>query len=220
VAARQSRRATGVTARALREQFVPQRSNGKAPDQGPMGPGPVPGWAWSTRQCGMLSSRPIGFARSTPLILPVGPVGPVGPTSLYTVFPRPRALQGQVLLICATRPAFSICTSCQPCSKWTKRDEACRPAPCLLPPPLLTTCPGSALVAERSQRRKHLRTMKEPVARTASPYTDPAVKGPRSQQLHSSSGISPQARKSKSPPPSSELSDGGGTTANLLPSAR
>lgn len=38
--------------------------------------------------------------------------------------------------------------------------------------------------------------MKDPVARTASPYVDPTVKGPRSQQLHS--GYSAQARKSKS----------------------
>lgn len=32
---------------------------------------------------------------------------------------------------------------------------------------------------------KSLRTMKDPVQRTASPYTDPSVKGPRSQQLFS-----------------------------------
>lgn len=30
---------------------------------------------------------------------------------------------------------------------------------------------------------KSLRTMKDPVQRTASPYVDPSIKGPRSQQL-------------------------------------
>lgn len=37
---------------------------------------------------------------------------------------------------------------------------------------------------------KTIRTMAEPVLRTASPYTDPAVKGPKSQQLSSGLGRS------------------------------
>lgn len=39
--------------------------------------------------------------------------------------------------------------------------------------------------------------MKDPVARTASPYTDPSVKGPRSQQLLHAGQLSSTARKSK-----------------------
>jgi len=135
----------------------------------------------SSRQGGMLSSHPIGAA-TKPLI----PMGSLGPTHLYT---RPRVLQGHAALINATRSTFSISASCQPCIKWTRRDPN-TPASSSLPPhPLLATA--------RPLRRKHLRTMKEPVARTASPYTDPTVKGPRSQQLHS--GHLSQARKSTSP---------------------
>ena len=49
---------------------------------------------------------------------------------------------------------------------------------CQLPRPLL---PHPPKPPEREHSKKHLRTMKDPVARTNSPYTNPSVKGPRSQ---------------------------------------
>ncbi|KAH9886511.1 hypothetical protein F4778DRAFT_758107, partial [Xylariomycetidae sp. FL2044] len=49
--------------------------------------------------------------------------------------------------------------------------------------PTLPSLSKSKLTISRS-----LRTMADPLPRTASPYTDPSVKGPKSQQL--SSGLS------------------------------
>jgi hypothetical protein len=177
-----SRSATGVSASCSGNNSCPSGPIAGSPIQLPSNPGVFrleEHFSKFWPPSGMLSSRPIGPG------LPLVPKGSVGPTSLYTVF-----------LICATRSTFSICTSCQPCIKWTKRESNVS-ASSLLPPPLLASCSRPAPIAERSCLRKHLRTMKDPVARTASPYTDPTVKGPRSQQLHS--GYSPQAVKSKSP---------------------
>jgi hypothetical protein len=57
---------------------------------------------------------------------------------------------------------------------------------------------SSSTSRELILKSQPLRTMNDPVARTASPYVDPSVKGPKSQQL--SSGLSRsllQDRKSK-----------------------
>jgi hypothetical protein len=78
----------------------------------------------------------------------------------------------------STRLAFSICASCQPCIKWIRRDPNAPASSSLSSHPLLSS-------GRPHRIDKHIRTMADPVARTASPYTDPTVKGPRSQQLHS-----------------------------------
>lgn len=149
---------------------------------------------------------------------PMASPGP-GPTPLYPVMVRmfsslPRALhQGttrQVVISSALALSVSICNIRQPCNKWT-RPSANTPAPPRPHRPLsilstLSTVrsdvPSRAEASSRcTARPATTRTMKDPVARTASPYVDPTVKGPRSQQLHS--GYSAQARKSKSSSPSS-----------------
>jgi hypothetical protein len=75
---------------------------------------------------------------------------------------------------------------------------------CYLPSNAITTSSSSsapAVVLQASDSLPspglldpHLRTMKEPVARTASPYVDPSIKGPRSQIL--TSGTQADLRKS------------------------
>lgn len=53
-----------------------------------------------------------------------------------------------------------------------------------------------------SRSSSSLRTMNDPVVRTASPYTDPSVKGPKSQQLtngHSHSLLQHSKSKSNQP---------------------
>ena len=63
--------------------------------------------------------------------------------------------------------------------------------------------PSSSRILSRylphTRALKTIRTMADPVLRTASPYTDPSVKGPRSQQLSTGHGHSLlQERKSES----------------------
>lgn len=143
---------------------------------------------------------------------PMASPGP-GPTPLYPVMVRmfsslPRALhQGttrQVVIssALALSVSVSICNARQPCNKWT-RPCANTPAPPRPHRPLSTLSTVRSDVPSRAEassrctaRPATTRTMKDPVARTASPYVDPTIKGPRSQQLHS--GYSAQARKSKS----------------------
>lgn len=93
-----------------------------------------------------------------------------GPTLLYTVTRLPRAWH-----ICHP-VVFPVNNDCQPCVKWIS--------------PLSTDAPTQ-------HSEKDIRAMKDPVARTASPYTDPSVKGPRSQLLASRY---PSAATSKSCP--------------------
>ena len=51
----------------------------------------------------------------------------------------------------------------------------------------------------RTPTLKTIRTMADPVLRTASPYTDPSVKGPRSQQLSTGLGRSLLQEKKSEP---------------------
>ncbi len=117
---------------------------------------------------GMLSSLPIGRGR----------VG--GPTSLYTRTPLPRVRQdGRPLVISTSRspslasPVFPVF----PSTRWITLKPTL-PNWSQLPRPSSAHAPKPP---DLERRRKHLRTMKDPVIRTDSPYTDPSVKGPRSQ---------------------------------------
>lgn len=89
-------------------------------------------------------------------------------------------------------PVFSIRNACLPCRKWIVRKPTL-PNWSQLPQPLSTVTPKPP---DRELDRKDLRTMKDPVARAASPYTDPTVKGPRSQILSSSGRFSSATSKS------------------------
>ena len=96
---------------------------------------------------------------------------PTGLLSLYILkafYPRSPGLSGQASPIAQLHITPAIRTHLYR-TKWN------------LPEPTGTLSPRS----EPSDRRtpQHLRTMKDPVARTASPYTDPSIKGPSSQRL-------------------------------------
>lgn len=133
-----------------------------------------------------------------------------GPHVLVSASALHQGTTRQVVISSALALSVSICNIRQPCNKWT-RPSANTPAPPRPHRPLsilptLSTVrsdvPSRAEASSRcTARPATTRTMKDPVARTASPYVDPTVKGPRSQQLHS--GYSAQARKSKSSSPSS-----------------
>lgn len=128
------------------------------------------------RKVGMLSSHLIGPARCH------------GSTALYIRTPLPRARQthhAPFLIITSLYPAYPVFSPCQPCIKWMSSKPASKPTPSnssQLPQPLPPRSPNSP---PSDQLEKHIRTMKDPVARTNSPYTDPSVKGPRSQLLSS-----------------------------------
>lgn len=102
-----------------------------------------------------------------------------GPTSIYTPTPLPRVRQdGRALVIKPSRPpapAYAVF----PSRKWIVR-EPTLPNWRQLPRPLSTSAPKPP---DLELAGKHLRTMKDPVARTDSPYNDPTVKGPRSKIL-------------------------------------
>ncbi|KAK4100468.1 hypothetical protein N658DRAFT_95983 [Parathielavia hyrcaniae] len=116
---------------------------------------------------GTLSSLPIGHATAR------------RSTSLYTPTPLPRVRKDCRLgVISAPRPP-SLLSPVFPSRKWTLH-KSTLPNSTQLPRPLSTLAPQSP---DLDQSRKHLRTMKDPVARIDSPYTDPSVKGPRSQIL-------------------------------------
>jgi phosphoenolpyruvate carboxykinase (ATP) len=116
---------------------------------------------------GMLSSLPIG--RATPR----------RPTPLYTLTPLPRVRKGCRLGVISPSRSRSLLSPVFPSRKWIPRKPTL-PSSTQLPRPLSTLAPKPP---DLELDRKHLRTMKDPVARTASPYTDPSVKGPRSQLL-------------------------------------
>jgi hypothetical protein len=73
---------------------------------------------------------------------------------------------------------------------------------CPLPSVLISAASHTPRYPQQTLRTlRNIRTMPDPVQRTASPYTDPAVKGPRSQQLTSGLARSRlQDDKSKLPP--------------------
>lgn len=179
IAASPSRKATrsdrGLL-QTLRKQFVAQRPNHCEPEAAPTRTRFSPGLGAVNRQVlqvGMLSSRLIGSALFT------------GPTSLYILTPLPR-----VCLISTSwstpaaypiRSVRSIHSGCQPCRKWIAHKPPSSSSS-QLPCSLSTLSPN---LSQHDGREKHLRTMNDPVARTASPYTDPSVKGPRSHLLSS-----------------------------------
>ena len=118
----------------------------------------------------MLSSLPIGRGRV------------VGPTSLYTRTPLPRVRQDARPLVISTSRSPSLVSPVFPVfpsRRWITH-EPTLPNWSQLPRPSSAHAPKPP---DLERRRKHLRTMKDPVTRTDSPYTDPSVKGPRSQIL-------------------------------------
>lgn len=111
--------------------------------------------------------------------LPIGQVSARRPTSLYTLTPLPRVRQDCRPLVISTSLSPSPVSPVFPSRKWISR-EPTLPNWCQLPRPCSTLAPRPP---ELDRSQKHLRTMKDPVARTASPYTDPSVKGPRHSLL-------------------------------------
>jgi len=132
--------------------------------------------------CGMLSSLAIGHTTAR------------GSTPLYMLTPRPRVRQTSRLLVIGTSLSQSLVLPVFPSRKWTLRQPTL-PNWCQHPQTLSTHAPKPP---DLRRFKKHLRSMKDPVARTSSPYTDPSVKGPRSQFL-TSHGQSSSAAKSMSP---------------------
>jgi phosphoenolpyruvate carboxykinase (ATP) len=130
----------------------------------------------------------------------IGPACVRGPTSLYTRTPPLRLSKTcQPLAISTSRsaspvyPVLSVRNACIPCRKWINLWPASSKWS-RLPHPLSTHVPK---LADFEHSREHLRTMKDPVIRTASPYIDPSVKGPRSK-LQAASGPSSLSANSKS----------------------
>ena len=146
----------------LRFEFVPQRPiSGFPPNQ------PV-----ECRQTPRVTPRAVTFLY--PRFRPS--------TSRYTISLPPRHLSS---LNTATtlRAPYSPTRALAPCtSEWNS-------APYVLSSSrILSRYLPSYLPSTRTL--KTIRTMADPVLRTASPYTDPSVKGPRSQQLSTGQGRS------------------------------
>ncbi|KAI1371054.1 hypothetical protein F4677DRAFT_321624 [Hypoxylon crocopeplum] len=99
------------------------------------------------------------FAISTPSISPI--------------YPRVRSM--------TSRPKFYLKFTCiaGPSSTTPFNQSRYRYSPFILG----WNCPFSFYKRIALRNLSTLRTMADPVFRTASPYTDPAVKGPKSQQL-------------------------------------
>jgi phosphoenolpyruvate carboxykinase (ATP) len=190
---------------ALRKQFVAQQGPRRA--QSPPArivthsqalarlarrshPGALPALAaLAARQGagGMLSSLPIGRGRAG------------GPTSIYTRTPLPRVRQDARPLAISTSRSPSLVSPVFPAFPSTRWITCTPTLPnwCQLPRPSSAHAPKPPGL---ERRRKHLRTMKDPVTRTDSPYTDPSVKGPRSQFLtegHASAAVN----STSCPPP-------------------
>jgi phosphoenolpyruvate carboxykinase (ATP) len=156
----------------LRKQFVAQRPNHRQPEASPT--------------CTRAHSRPgtPGHRQSPsgmPSLLPIGRAAARGPTSLYPRPPRPRVRQESRRFVISTSlhpsPAPPVSPG-SPSRKWISRIPTL-PSWCLLPRPLSTHAPKPP---DLERRRKHLRSMKDPVARSDSPSTtNPSTKGPRSQ---------------------------------------
>jgi phosphoenolpyruvate carboxykinase (ATP) len=156
----------------LRKQFVAQRPNHRQPEASPTctrahSRTGTPGHRQSPS--GMPSSLPIGRAAAR------------GPTSLYPRPPRPRVRQESRRFVISTSLHPSLAPPVCPVSpsrKWISRIPTL-PSWCLLPRPLSTHAPEPP---DLERRRKHLRSMKDPVARSDSlDITNPSTKGPRSQ---------------------------------------
>jgi phosphoenolpyruvate carboxykinase (ATP) len=111
--------------------------------------------------------------------LPIGPATARRPTFLYTLTPLPRVRKDCRLSVISASRSPSLFSPVFPSREWILRKPTL-PSSTQLPRPLSTLAPKPS---DLELNRKHLRTMKDPVARTASPYTDPSVKGPRSQLL-------------------------------------
>lgn len=163
--------ATGGVREVLRKQFVAQRPNHRQPEASPT-------CTRAHSRAGTPGHRqsPSGMPSS----LPIGPGRARGPTSLYTRPPRPRVRQESHPFVISTSlhpslvsPVFPV----SPSRKWISRIPTL-PNWCLLPRPLSTHAPKPP---DLERRKKHLRRMKDPVARSDSPYTDPSIKGPQSQ---------------------------------------
>lgn len=131
-----------------------------------------------------ITARPRSTSGMTPSLLRV-------PTRLCLLYPRPRAPPlGRPRTISATITAPSTTRS----AKWT-----------LSKPNSFQSLRLKSTSQNLPEHPGTLLTMKDPVPRTASPYTDPSIKGPRSQLL--SSGVQ-NFRKSwfaPSPPALPEL---------------
>lgn len=199
-------RRTGGATEGLRKQFVAQPSNHRQPEPAyPLAPALTPGPGatleqdWRSTGAGpspsrMLSSRLIGRARAH------------GPTPLYTLTPLRRLGQPcRPPVLTSSRPpslAFPSVTLPSP-PRGGITAQPTLPSQPQFPHPLSTHAPRPPDV---DQPEKHLRTMKDPVARAASPYSDPSVKGPHSQLLasgHFSAVNSKSLSLSLSPPPKS-----------------
>ena len=183
-----SRTATGVRLRRSGNNSWPRQAPGRA--QSPPGrivthlqvsqllarltrrahPGAHPAQGPRQGAGGMLSSLPIGRGR-------------VGrPTSIYTRTPLPRVRQDARPLVISTSRSPSLVYPVFPAFP-SRRWITCKPTLpnwCQLPRSSSAHAPRPP---DLERRRTHLRTMKDPVTRTDSPYTDPSVKGPRSQRL-------------------------------------
>jgi hypothetical protein len=93
------------------------------------------------------------------------------PTSLYTPTPLPRVRQDSPPFCYQYLPTLQPQPLASPGESGLPRTHIAE----------LESTPAIPANPILSLSRKHLRTMPDPVARTASPYTDPSVKGPRSK---------------------------------------
>jgi hypothetical protein len=165
-----SRTATGVRLRRSGNNSWTSGPITASPNRHPLAPGPrppSPGLEARQGLGGMLSS------------LPIGPGRLLGPTALYIRTPLPRVRQDCRPLAISTSRSPSLVSPVFPSRKWIVLQPTL-PNWSQLPQPLSAHAPKPPDI---KRRKKHLRTMKDPVARTDSPYTDPSVKGPRSQLL-------------------------------------
>lgn len=172
------------TIRALASQSLPARARTH------LHPGAVPVW-----------SRAIAKHRKwNAVVMSHWTCRCSGPTSLYILTPLPRVWQECHPSVISTSqshpPVFSIhnvCQPSQPCRRWIARQPTLpnslnSRSPCEHTP---LTHPASSTI------RKHLRAMKDPVARTASPYIDPTIKSPHSKLVASGHYSSLNSKSSK-----------------------
>lgn len=173
------------TIRGLVAQSPPARADT------PLTPGSRPGWGRSTIKRNAIVTRHwvcLCFGPHVFIYSHSSSSGPGGASTFrYQHFP--------VSLPCQRHS--SVQNAYLPCRKWTNRKPTSSKWP-RLPHPLSTHAPT---LPGLEYARKHLRTMKDPVIRPSSPYTDPSIKGPRSQILAATKQAPSAASSMPSPYP-------------------